>query len=337
MLLAGWGQTETLIKEPNLWLCYQCNDCTTYCPRGARPGDVLAAVRVFAYKHFSFPSFMGKAVASPSALPLLLLVPTILLLGCMFLFAPQTADGSFQFLESNVVDFNLFLPHSSIDALFVFGGVMIFLFAGIGMGRFWKGLRQPGQDYTLGFVSALILTIKEIISHSKFRECEASHSRAIGHQLLIYGFVGAFVTTLMVFALHFIPEYLHLWFRIESLHPFIEMPVEFPNPVKILGGLSGMAIIIGCGLLIARYWGTEDESSSYSDNIFLYMMFFTSLTGMLSWFIRVADMAMAAYVMYFLHLVCVFYILWYMPYSKFAHMVFRTLALVHARMIGRIQ
>jgi len=51
MIMAGWGQTDALVKDPDIWLCYQCNDCTTNCPREARPGDVLAAVRTWISKH----------------------------------------------------------------------------------------------------------------------------------------------------------------------------------------------------------------------------------------------------------------------------------------------
>jgi quinone-modifying oxidoreductase subunit QmoC len=49
---------------------------------------------------------------------------------------------------------------------------------------------------------------------------------------------------------------------------------------------------------------------------------------------RTSGLAMVAYVSYFLHMVGVFFLLWYMPYSKFAHMIYRTLALVHMRCIG---
>ena len=68
MIWAQWGQKDRLLSDPDVWLCHQCNDCTTYCPRGARPGDVLAAVRAYAYKSYAFPKFMGRALASPRAL-----------------------------------------------------------------------------------------------------------------------------------------------------------------------------------------------------------------------------------------------------------------------------
>jgi quinone-modifying oxidoreductase subunit QmoC len=42
-----------------------------------------------------------------------------------------------------------------------------------------------------------------------------------------------------------------------------------------------------------------------------------------------------AYAFYYIHLTSVFFLLWYAPYSKLAHMFYRTLALVFARTIHR--
>jgi quinone-modifying oxidoreductase subunit QmoC len=106
MILAQWGQTDQLMKDPDIWLCHQCNDCSLKCPRGARPGDVLAALRSFIYRKFAFPSFMGKALASPGALPALLIVPALIMLACIFFTAPLDANGDYLFLTSDVIDFN---------------------------------------------------------------------------------------------------------------------------------------------------------------------------------------------------------------------------------------
>lgn len=338
MILAAWGQKEKLIKNPDIWLCYQCNDCTTFCPRGARPGDVLAAIRSYIYECFAFPSFMGKALASPKALPVLLLVPAIILIACIAIFAPRAPDGGFLFRQGNIVDFNIFLPHSSVDALFVFGNILIFMFAAIGFIRFWKSLQSGGNKNQISFARALLPTIREIIYHSRFRKCDANYPRSIGHIFLLFGFVGAMITTGAIFLFIFVPHYLQL-IGFESLHSFFELPIDFPHPVKILGGLSGLGLIIGSGILIYRRWTIKDEvgANGYVDHLFLYMLFGTGITGMLSWLTRLTEISMLAYTIYYLHLVFVFFLLWYMPYSKFAHMIYRSLALVYARSIGRVK
>jgi quinone-modifying oxidoreductase subunit QmoC len=336
MIWAGWGQRDRLMQDPDIWLCYQCNDCSTHCPRGARPGDVLAAIRAYAYRRFAFPSFMGSALANPKALPVLLLTPVVILLLCVVLFAPQTGDGSYLFLQSDIIDFDYFLPHSSVDALFVIGNVMIFIFAAIGFARFWKAIQQPDAKHQVSFVQGLWWTVREIFAHSRFRECGANHPRAIGHMLLLYGFGGAMITTGAIFVFIFVPHYLSL-LGLESLHSFFELPIELPHPVKILGALSGLALTAGGGLLIYRRFTHRDEvgANGYADYLFLYMLFFTGLTGMLSWLTRLTGIPMLAYANYYAHLVCVFFLLWYMPYSKFAHMIYRTLALTYARRVQR--
>jgi quinone-modifying oxidoreductase subunit QmoC len=336
MILTSWGQAGKIVADPNVWLCYQCNDCTTYCPRGARPGDVLAAVRSYIYKHLAFPSFMGRALASPRALPLLLLLPILILAGSILAFAPRDANGEFIFLKSEVIDFNNFLPHSSVDALFVFGNILIFVLAAVGFARFWRLLNNEGGKGEISFFQSLFLTIKEIFLHSRFSDCEVNRARAIAHIFLFYGFIGAMITTGAVLVFVFIPHYLSL-LGLENAHSFFGLPIDLPHPVKILGGLSGLALVIGTFLLIYRRAANRDKvgANGYTDYLFLYMLFFTGLTGMLSWLSRYSGTPVLAYIIYFAHMVCVFFLLWYMPYSKFAHMIYRTLALVYARKTGR--
>jgi quinone-modifying oxidoreductase subunit QmoC len=280
---------------------------------------------------------MGKALASPKALPLLIIAPIIILFGLMSVFAPDAnGDGVKDFIQLTNVDYNLFLPHSSVDALFVLGNILIFLFAAIGFIRFWKGLQIGGIEKKKTFLAAARETIVEIIKHGNFFKCEANRSRSWGHILLLIGFVSAMITTGAVFVFIFIPHYLHL-LGLESLHSFFELPIDLPHPVKWLGALGGIGLMAGGAILIIRRWMNKDlvGANGYTDYLFLYIIFFTGLTGMMSWITRVIGIPMLAYVNYFIHMVFVFMLLWYMPYSKFAHMIYRTLALVYARMIGR--
>ena len=59
MLWAQWGLKDKLFGDPDVWLCHHCNDCSTNCIRGARPADLLAAVRHQAVRHYAMPKFLA--------------------------------------------------------------------------------------------------------------------------------------------------------------------------------------------------------------------------------------------------------------------------------------
>jgi quinone-modifying oxidoreductase subunit QmoC len=319
MILASWGQSKKLMTDPDLWLCYQCNDCTARCPRGAKPGDVLAAIRSYAYKFYSFPHFMGVAVAKSWILPFLVLLPMTIILSMMMSFR----EGNFGFFL-DTIKFSRFIPQSWLEVLFIGGNILIFSFAFIGLRRFWNGLRASiGDGQKMGFIPSLIITLKEIALHKNFKECNANKTRYTAHMLVFFGFLGAMMTAgLAVLGL--------VLFKLES-------PIPLGHPIKWLGNLSGAAGFIGLTIMTARRIGQKDKvgANSYFDWLFLMILYVVFTTGLLSQFIRLANYSHLAYSIYYIHLVTVFFLLWYAPYSKFAHMFYRTLALIHARSIGR--
>jgi quinone-modifying oxidoreductase subunit QmoC len=83
MLYAQWGMKYKLIKDPDIWLCHQCSDCTKHCPRAAKPGEVLGALRKIAIAEHSFPGFLGKAVGDARYLILLFAVPVVIFLSIL--------------------------------------------------------------------------------------------------------------------------------------------------------------------------------------------------------------------------------------------------------------
>ncbi len=67
MVLAQWGQKDKLITSADVWLCHQCSDCTAYCPRGAKPGEVLNAIRKQSIKHVAMMPFFAKIATGREA------------------------------------------------------------------------------------------------------------------------------------------------------------------------------------------------------------------------------------------------------------------------------
>ncbi|MEJ2641840.1 MAG: 4Fe-4S dicluster domain-containing protein, partial [Desulfosarcinaceae bacterium] len=80
MIAASWGLKDRLIGNGDIWLCHNCGDCTSLCPRGAKPGDVLAALRSVAVTEYATPKSLAKMVSDPKKLPILLAIPAVIFL-----------------------------------------------------------------------------------------------------------------------------------------------------------------------------------------------------------------------------------------------------------------
>lgn len=327
MILAQWGQKQKLLADPDVWLCHQCNDCSVRCPRGARPGDVMAAIRNYAFEHFAVPGFMGHLLSKPAGLPILFLIPIIII--------SLLADWSQISVFSGHVHFYNFINNGPVEMLWMGGNALIFLLAMIGLLRFYKGLQETWNlKPQTGFIGALIQTVLEIVLHKRFSSCDASRYRQTAHVLVIFGFVGAMTTAGLAVLRMLYLHHLHL-----DHFPLSEIPMmQMYHPIKLLGNASGLAMIIGLIIMIVRRLSDPETAgmSKYSQWLFLWVILGVASTGMLIQFLRLGDLPMLAYSFYFIHLVLVFFLLWYAPYSQFGHMFYRTLAMIYARSVGRL-
>ena len=320
MLWAGWGLKDKLLNNPDVWLCHQCNDCSAYCPRGAKPGDVLAAVRKYSFMHYAFPSFLGKALSQGRYLALLLAFPVVLFL---FLLG---ITGHLNIPEGEIV-FKKFVPHVIVDPVFIAVSILVFISLAVGVIRFWKGMKDgvhPLGSQKVSVVEAvrshIIPTLLDIFMHTRFMDCERSKFRYFAHLMIFYGFISlAAVTGVIFLGLYFL--------GIEEM-----LPLHQANPVKLLANLGGAALIVGCTIVIFSRL-TEEESkstSTYFDWVFVIMVYLVAVSGILTELTRLLDLAVFAYSFYFVHLVLVFYLIAYLPFSKFAHMIYRTVAMFYS-------
>lgn len=320
MISASWGQKEYLLSDPDVWLCHGCTDCSTYCPRGAKPGDVLAAIRSYIVEFFAFPKFMGSLLRQPKYLIPLLLVPFIILFGILYV----NLGGDFSQLNHGEIIFARFFPHGILEIFFMGGNLLIFTLAGIGLYRYWQNLNSfMPVNKKESFLSVFIKTISEILTHKDFNTCSTNSTRFWGHLLIFYGFLGAMATA----GLALISD---LFFNLSA-------PIPLFNPIKILGNLSGLAMLTGSTIIIIKRLNNKENisTSNYSDWILILFIFGVALTGLLTEAMRLTATPFIAYNTYYIHLVLIFFLLWYAPYSKLAHMFYRTLALVYLNMNNR--
>ncbi len=317
MIYAQWGLMDRLAGNPDIWLCHQCNDCSLHCPRGAKPGDVLAAVRRYSFTKYAFPKFMGKLLGDAKNLPYLLAVPIIIMIILL------ASIGHLNIPEGEIV-FSKFFPLFYVDALFIAVSMFALLSAGIGVLNFWKDMNKSSNLWvpSMGLFPSIISTATEIFGHNKFKDCGVNKDRYNAHLLVFYGFVGLFITTNIVLVL------------VDFLH--VETPLSLIHPVKILGNVSGIALFIGITLVVLNRLKNKDITSTTSyDWTLIGMIFALVITGFLAELTRLAGIAFLAYPIYFIHLVAVFYIIAYLPYSKLGHLLYRTVAMVYSKYSGR--
>jgi len=328
MIAASWGLKDKLLCNPDIWLCHNCGDCSTLCPRGAKPGDVMAALRMMTINEYATPKSVANAVNDPKKLPLLIALPAIIfivlgLITGLLDFSPElNAHGEIahaNFFSTWLVDL-VFIP-LTIWVVVIFAMGLKRFIADIHKHCLEEGKTDKQSIDVKGFISSLIKVIPMILKHSKFSECSENNERGTPHMMVLFSFIGLLIVTGIFFI---------------TLYVFgIHGPYSQLNPVKILANVSGIALIIGAALLIKQRMNKTDEVSTYKDWYLLWLVFGLGLTGMLAQLTRLADAAFLTYLIYFIHLMLVFHLIAFLPFSKLAHLVYRTVALAYNDYSGR--
>lgn len=319
MMLAQWGLVDRLAADPSVWLCHQCNDCTVRCPRNARPGDVLQAVRSLVIEKLAFPGLLGTLVARARVTwPLLLGLPLLFWVALLGLTGHLAVPPD---LPAGAWGYELLVPHVFIYGVFFPVAGWVLLASIVSGRRFWKLIGSSGERRGT-FAAALLPALGEIAIHKRFGRCSAAKPRQLGHLTLLWGFVGAAVTSGLLIVGMYVQH--------------LAMPLALTHPYKILGNVSGALLVIGGAMLVGNRLGDRNASGTTSafDSFFLGVVVLVIATGMTVELARLADAASFALTVYVVHLGSVMTLFLTFPYSKFAHMLYRTLAMVHARMAG---
>ncbi|PZP21014.1 tricarballylate utilization 4Fe-4S protein TcuB [Pseudomonas kuykendallii] len=306
-------------------LCHNCGACLHACQYAApHEFDVnvpkaMAKVRLDTYAEYAWPRAMGKlyqrngltlALASGGGLALFLCL-TLMLMGNLFTVVPGG-------------DFYRIFPHNTLTLMFgsVFGFAVLALT--LGVRRFWRNVSPPAAPVPLKTSAALeatanVATLK-YLDGGHGEGCNNADDRFTlwrrrFHHLTFYGFMACFAATGVATLFH----YLLKW---SAPYPIFSAPV-------MLGIAGGIGLLIGpAGLLwlnLRRDPAHGDEKQKPMDRGFIALLFLVSASGLALLALRDTS-ALGAMLALHLGLVMAFFLT--MPYSKFAHGIFRSAALL---------
>ena len=88
------------------------------------------------------------------------------------------------------------------------------------------------------------------------------------------------------------------------------------NPIKWLANIAGVALVIGSGIMIKSRLTNKEQVTTYKDWFILGVVFALGLSGMLTEMARLAEVAWLSYFFYWIHLIAIFNLFAFLPYSK---------------------
>ena len=130
-------------------------------------------------------------------------------------------------------------------------------------------------------------------------------SRWWTHFAMYYGFFGLMATTTLAYI--FNPQ---------------ALPVSFTNPIRMLGNLSGLMVIVGGAVTFWKYIRDPKTIGTVpNDLVFLVLLYITTITGFMTEAGDYLGHEIAAYGIYAIHLVSVIALLALAPFTRFIHAI----------------
>lgn len=321
--LAQLGMKDELLASKELWLCYNCGNCSETCPQQAEPANFMAAARCYALSGYS-PFKVGNLFCRRPVLGSFIAFLMVLFFG-IFMYSER------QTMATDALRLFGFIPYPLIHkvgfaAIILIG--LISLLAVLTMIsrilRFNKIAFGARMNWAQAFWDSVVV---QSLGQKRYRkECEASGnvqawylSKWFVHAATMWGFLGLLLATVLDYLLDIV--------GIKATGTFV--PLWYPT--RLVGTVSGLLFMYGVSILMYRRWRATDKSyalSRSSDWIFLILLWFSGLTGFIIEAALYLPGASAwGYWIFIFHVAVSMTLLLLLPFTKFAHAIYRVVAL----------
>jgi len=310
------GQTDEILKSKELWLCYACNECSSNCPRQAGPGDYMAAMRRYAIASYD-PTGLTKLIFKSNPISILLTLLLSIILGSFLLtIKPEMAISRWLFESiSYEVIHNLGIIIFSLTGISIIWGLIVMTL------KLNKTLSKDNKKFS--FYKSMVFVINEIVTMKRYRKCDEEENSYwllkpvilrpwFIHWSIMWGFLGLLLATILDFM-------------------FKDPATSIWLPSRILGTVAGILLVYGT--TIAGIYRVKKITRAYcetrlSDWMFLSFLWIAGITGFWLEIAVAFDWnAMLNHVVFLLHTIISMELVLLFAFSKFAHAIYRPLAL----------
>jgi ferredoxin len=301
------GLEDRILASPEPWMCYYCGECSETCPRQADPGSLMMATRRFVTRRYVLGRVADLFYSAFSSV-----ITWVVLSALAVLWVLMNYDSG---MDMEKVDFLSFIHlepiHNAGVALTVFLGLAFLLNLSVMLRAVKKGFKAEKTGLK-DHLNAARFALTESATQRRFDLCAKDRKKRWAHMAISWGFVGMFIATVLVMGIDY-----------EVLDISRAIPFAF-------GSVFGALTVIGTTWFLIQRIRKNGESMKYShlsDWMFLILILASVLTGYVMVMFKYLNMPTAAYISFAVHLVAVFDLLVSFPFTKFAHMVYRPIAL----------
>lgn len=317
--MAQIGMERELLSSEDLWRCYGCGECTRTCPRQADPAEFMAAARSYVVARSDFTGLASLASRSP--------------LGNLLVFAAFSVFFALLLLSRSApaaagLPFFSFIPGEWVHliGIFLFAAVGLSVLSGVAatVVRYRSECRRDGIPLRLSALpGAIVSAVAEALAHQRFRDCGTDGPAPLAqpwyrrpwvvHASVMGGFLAMLLATTL--------DYL--------LKP-IGSPVPPWYPMRLLGALGGLVCLFGLSIMIFTPQSDPEahwRRRTLADWFFPVLLACTVLTGLAAEVLVYLPATTAGHAVVLTHVVLAMDLIAMLPFTRFAHVLYRPLAL----------
>jgi ferredoxin len=319
------GLKDSVLQSLDPWLCHDCGDCSTTCPRQAEPRQSMMTLRRYLTAQYEWTGLSSRIYRSPAFELVALSSVSLLVLALIILYHLTIVRLDISVFRSTPMGLEHMFPRITYFTLAVFLIPAFFLLSNVF--RMFRLTMRRGANGSIPLRCYLVEAktfFLNMVTHVRILKCQAKNhkKRWTMHWLLAFGCV------LMIVIKFFFLR----WFQTDNIYPFY-------NPQRWLGYLGAAFLIAGSvDILVGRSREREPmhRSWEWSDLTLPVLLLLTALSGMAVHILRYTGLTLAADYAYAIHLmIAVPMLIVEVPFGHWSHMIYRPMALYFSAVQAR--